>query len=112
MVEPILISIATTLATKAAGGLYDLVRVRFSRHPEAARALTAAEGAVPDSAPVLALAERLAEVTATDPEFARQLRVTWSQTEVTQRGQVNNQISGTVTGKVVQAGDIHGNVSF
>jgi hypothetical protein len=115
MVEPILISIATTLATKAAGNLYDLVRSTFRRHPDAAKALEAATGAEPDSEPVRALAERLAEVTAADPEFDGRLRAEWVRVEVTQHadhGGVSNQITGNVTGKVVQAGDIHGNISF
>ena len=47
-----------------------------------------------------------------DPEFERQLQVTWNHADVTQRGRVNNSITGNVTGKVVQAGDIHGNISF
>jgi hypothetical protein len=112
MVEPFLISIATELAANAVGKVFDLVHAKFRRHPEAAKALEAAEGAAAGSAPVLALAERLAEVTAADPEFARELQVTWTHAEVTQRGRVNNQVTGNVTGKVVQAGDIHGNISF
>ncbi len=109
MVDPILTSVATTLATKAAGALYDLVSKVFRRHPAAQAALVAAHGAEPDSAPVHALAQRLAEVAAVEPEFDRQLR------EVTVRadhGGVVNQINGTVTGKVVQAGDITGNITF
>jgi hypothetical protein len=112
MVEPFLISIAAELAAKGVGALFEFVRDRFGGHPEAAKALVAAEGAPPDSAPVLALAQRLAEVTAADPDFARQLRVEWTHAEVSQRGRVNNSITGNVTGKVVQAGDIHGNISF
>jgi hypothetical protein len=113
MVEPILISIATTLATKAAGNLYDLVRSKFAKHPAAAEELAAAVGAEPDSAPIHALATRLAEVEAEDPEFAGRLRAAWS--EVAQQadhGGVNNQITGNVSGKVIQAGTITGDISF
>jgi hypothetical protein len=113
MVDPTLISIATSLATKAAEGLYDLVRSAFRRHPEATAALDAADGAQPGSAPIEALATRLAEVEVEDPEFGTRLRATWAQ--VAQRadhGGVTNQITGTVTGKVVQARDIHGDISF
>jgi hypothetical protein len=115
MVDPILTSVATTLATKAAGALYDLVSKAFRRRPAAQRALEAAQGAAPDSAPVRALAERLAEVTTEDPDFDRELRATWEdvRTEVSaDHGGVANQITGTVTGKVVQAGTINGGVSF
>jgi hypothetical protein len=99
-------SIATNLATKAATGLYDLVVARFRGHPDAAGALEAAQGAEPDSPPVQALATRLAEVAAGDPEFDRELR-TWAD-----RGGVVNQITGNVTGSVVQARDITGNINL
>ncbi|GAA5169629.1 MULTISPECIES: hypothetical protein [Amycolatopsis] len=107
MPDEILMTIATTLATKAATGLYDLVKNRFSRHPEAAGALEAADPA--DEGSVRALAERLDAEAQADPEFAAALRGQWQQTA---NGGVNNQITGTVHGKVVQAGDIHGNISF
>jgi hypothetical protein len=113
MVEPLLISIATTLATKAAGSLYDLVCSAFRGHPDATKELAAAAGAEPDSAPVLALATRLAQVEAEDPEFASRLRAAWAEmSQHTDRGGVANQISGAVSGKVVQARDIHGSVNF
>lgn len=109
MVDPILTSVATTLATKTAGALYDLVSKVFRRHPAAEQALVAVQGAEPDSPPVQALAERLAEVTAAEPEFDRELREVAQQAD---HGGVTNQISGSVTGKVVQARDIQGNISF
>lgn len=116
MVEPILVSIATALATKAAGSLYDLVRKAFTRHrPAAVAELEAAQGAAPESAPVRVLAERLAEVSAADPEFAGQLRAEWARVDVSQQadnGGVTNSITGSVTGKVVQARDIQGGISF
>lgn len=106
MVDPVLMSVATQLATKAASGLYDLVVARFRRHPDAAEALEAAMGAEPDSPPVQALATRLAEVAAEDPEFDSAVRA-WAD-----RGGVVNQISGAVVGKAVQARDITGNISM
>ncbi|HEX5401009.1 MAG TPA: hypothetical protein VFX16_01760 [Pseudonocardiaceae bacterium] len=113
MVEPILISIATALATKAAGGLYDLVRAAFRRRPDAAKELEAAVGAEPDSAPIHALATRLAQVEAEDPEFAGQLRATWAAVSQHAEGDgVTNQISGPVSGRVVQARDITGDINF
>jgi hypothetical protein len=110
--DPILIAIATTLATKAAGGLYDLVKSVFHRHPRVAAALEAASGAAPDSAPVQALAERLAEVEAVEPAFHDELRKEWAKVSVNQTGRVNNSLTGNVSGKVIQAGDITGNISF
>ena len=107
MVEPILMDIAGTLATKAAGSLWEFVRSRFATHRDASTELEAAVGTAPDSAPVRALAERLSEVAAADPEFARGLYATYAQ-----HGRVNNQVNGTVTGKVLQVGDIHGDVHF
>jgi hypothetical protein len=110
MPEPILVSIATALATKAATGLYDLVKKKFSRDPEDTRALEAAEAAPGEAEPITALAERLEAAERADPEFARQLRDGWAQHAET--GGVVNQVSGTVHGKVVQARDIHGNITF
>lgn len=110
MPEPILISIATALATKAATGLYDLVKNRFSKDPEATKALEAAEAAPGEAEPIKALAERLAVAEGADPAFAEALRTGWAQHA--ESGGVINQVTGTVHGNVVQARDIHGNISF
>jgi hypothetical protein len=113
MVEPILLSIASTLATKAAGTLYDLVKSAFSRHPKAAAALEAAIDEEPDSAAVHALAERIAQVEAADPEFGEQLRSAWAKVDQhADHGGVVNQITGNMSGKVVQARDISGGISL
>jgi hypothetical protein len=110
MPEPILLSIATALATKAATGLYDLVKRKFGKDPEATMALEAATGAPEEAEPIRVLADRLEAAERADPEFARELRAGWAQHAET--GGVVNQIAGTVLGKVVQARDIHGNISF
>jgi ABC-type transporter Mla subunit MlaD len=114
MVDPILISIAGTLATRATGTLFDLVKSTFSRHPKAAAALDAAADEDPDSTPVLALAERLAQVEEAEPEFKKQLRTEWANTttQTADHGSVTNSITGNVSGNVVQARDISGGVSF
>ena len=118
MVEPILMSIATTLATKAAGSLTDLVRSAFGRHPKAAEALDAAENAEHKDAAspeVTALASELGAIADADPEFARKLHAEWARVETTQRadrGGVNNLITGNVSGKVLQARDIQGNINL
>lgn len=115
MVDPILISIAGTLATKATDTLYQLVKSAFSRHEKAALALAAAAGEEPASTPVLALAERLAQVEAAEPEFKKQLRAEWAKVATTQtadHGGVTNTITGNVSGTVVQARDITGGVNL
>jgi hypothetical protein len=109
MPEPILISIAAALAAKSATSLYDLVKRRFVGRKEATAALEAAESKPPDSPEVAALATHLAAAEATDPAFGMELRHTWQQ--VSAEG-VNNQITGNVSGKVVQARDIEGGISF
>lgn len=108
--EPILISIASALATKAVTGLYDLVKKKFSKDPDALKALEAAEAAPGKAEPVKALAERLEAAAVSDPAFAEALRAGWAQHAET--GGVVNQISGTVHGNVLQTRDIHGNISF
>ncbi|QFZ17101.1 hypothetical protein [Saccharothrix syringae] len=109
MPEPVLLSIAASLATRAVGGLYELVRRQFADDPVATAALTAAEGAPADSPQVRALGEALERATAADPGFAGRLR---EHDSVTQTGRVTNSISGTVHGHVLQAGDIQGGVTF
>jgi hypothetical protein len=109
--DPILVSIAAALAAKSATSLYELVKRRFVGRPEAEQALDAATGAAADSPEVVALSTRLAAEEAADPGFAAELRNTWQQVSA-ERGGVVNQISGTVSGKVVQARDIEGGVSF
>lgn len=114
MPEPILVSIAAALAGKAATSLYDLVKRRFAGRAGTQEVLTAAEGADADSAEVAALAEQLAAAERDDPAFGAALRAEWA-TQVSQHathGGVANQISGNVGGKVVQARDIEGGVTF
>ncbi|MBW4720693.1 hypothetical protein [Saccharothrix obliqua] len=112
MPEPVLVSIAATLASRAVAGLYELVRAKFAGDPAALAALDAAEGAKPESPQVRALSETLEHATATDPEFAAELRQAHAAAVVRQSGRVSNQVSGTVHGNVLQAGDIQGGVTF
>jgi hypothetical protein len=109
--EPILVSIAAALAAKSATSLYELVKRRFAGRQEAEAALEAADGARPDSPEVVALADRLAEEETQDPAFGVELRQVWQQTSASGDGVVN-QITGNVSGKVVQARDIEGGISF
>jgi hypothetical protein len=109
MSDTILVEIAAALAAKASESLYDLVRGKFTSRKKALEVLEAADGAAPGSPQVAALAEELATAEADDDQFARQLRAQWA---AAASGGVVNQISGTVTGHVIQARDIHGNITF
>jgi len=115
MTDPILISIATALAGRAATSLYDLVKKKFAGDSKAATALEAAADAPEGSAPVRDLAAELERAEQADSGFREALRAEWDRVSLTQNAQsggVTNQITGQVTGKVIQARDIHGNVSF
>jgi hypothetical protein len=109
MPEPVLVSIAAALASRTVAGLYELVRSKFADDPVATAALTAAEGASEDSPEVRALGAALERTAEADPGFGAKLR---EHHVVTQTGRVTNQVSGTVTGSVVQAGDISGGITF
>lgn len=111
MPEPILVSIAAAIAAKSATSLYDLVKRRFAGRGEAAAALEAAAGADEDSPEVADLAAHLADAEAEEPVFGIELRQTWQQVNA-DRGAVVNQITGNVSGRVVQARDIHGDITF
>ena len=105
--EPILVSIAAALAAKSATSLYDLVKRRFAGRWEATAALEAARGADEEAD----LAAHLAAAEAQEPAFGVELRQTWQRVNA-DRGGVVNQITGNVSGKVVQARDIHGDIKF
>lgn len=102
MLDPVLTEIATTLAGKAGDRLHDLVRSAFRGHAEAGKELAAVEGAEPGPAPVPALAIRLAEFEAADPDFADRLRAAWAVRA--DHGGVVNEITGAVIiGRITQA---------
>jgi len=109
--EPILVSIAAALAAKSATSLYELVKRKFTGRKDAVAALEAADGTAPDSQEVAAVAAHLAAAAEEDPAFGVELRNTWQQVSATQGGVVN-QITGNVSGKVVQARDIEGGITF
>lgn len=109
MPEPVLISIAAALASRSAFSLYKLVKAKFAHDPEATAVLEAAEGASDGSPQVKQLQDKLTAARDSDPVFAEQLNREWEQAKT---GGVVNIISGKVSGKVVQARDIHGDISF
>ncbi|HEV3361777.1 MAG TPA: hypothetical protein VG247_33580 [Pseudonocardiaceae bacterium] len=115
MPDSMLIAIATTLATKAAGTLFDLVKAKLSRRgSKEVATLDAAVAAGPDSAEVGQLAEVLDAAQQEDGEFAEQLREEWQKIISVQAGSgsVTQTITGTVTGNAVQARDIQGGITF
>jgi hypothetical protein len=115
MPEPVLVSIATALATKAASSLYDMVKKRFDNRAEARAALEAATTTPDDEKTVQALAERLAAEEDADPHFKAALRAEWATVGVelhADHGAVTNQLTGEVSGKVLQARDVHGDINF
>ncbi|MGQ0776817.1 MAG: hypothetical protein ACT4NY_20765 [Pseudonocardiales bacterium] len=114
MPEPILISIAAAIAGKTASGLYDLVKRRYSGNRQATAELEAAVEDPADPQLIEVIAERLAIAEESDPDFRAALRSEWDKITVTQHaeGGVANQVYGNVSGKVVQARDIHGNISL
>jgi hypothetical protein len=109
--DPILVSIAAALAAKSVTALYDLVKSKFTGRKDAEAALDAADGAAPDSPEVTELATHLAAAETADPAFGAELRHAFHQVSAEQGGVVN-QITGNVSGKVVQARDIKGGISF
>ena len=115
MPEPVLVSIAAAVAGRAVIGLYNLVKAKFAGDPEASAVLEAAEGAAEDSPQVRELAAKLQAKQAEDPVFDKEVRAEWERVSIEQRaesGGVTNQISGQVSGKVVQARDIQGDIKF
>ena len=114
MPEPILISIAAAVAAKGAAGIYDLVKRKFAKDATSTKALKSAIAAPDDPQSVTALAERLQHAEANDQEFAEALLSEWHKLPApsTAGANIYNKIVGDVTGKVVQARDVHGNISF
>ena len=111
MPEPILLSIATTLATKAAGSLFDVVKEKLAKRGKADSAtLDAAVRPGAGSEEIQRLVDSLAAAERDDQVFGRRLRTEWARISVTQRvdsGGIANQIAGNVTGPVTTAVHFH-----
>ncbi|MFI6302282.1 MULTISPECIES: hypothetical protein [Amycolatopsis] len=115
MPEPVLVSIAAAVAGRTVAGLYQLLKAKFADDPDASAVLDAAEGAAEDSVEVRELAATLEKTQAADPVFGEQLRQEWERATVDQHAEadgVTNQVSGQVSGNVVQARDIQGGIKF
>lgn len=122
MADPLLVSIAVALAdrvavagTSALRSLFELVKKKFDRDPEATDALTAAQAEPDSNERVETLSAALSKAAQDDPEFATRMFSLWDRAAGelrADRGGVVNQVSGQVSGQVVQARDITGGVSF
>ncbi|SDY29691.1 hypothetical protein SAMN05421504_10573 [Amycolatopsis xylanica] len=110
MADPFLISVSATLAARTVIGLYELVKKKFTRDPEAMAALEAADQDKPESLQVLA--ERLDIAMKADTDFAAAVMEQAPARQTGDSDNVLNQNFGHVEGKLLQARDIHGDVSF
>lgn len=127
MIDPIMVTVATALATKAAEGfseagraafgkLVRLVRSRLATEPDGTPALESAEADAGGEQAVERLAAILSAAAERDPAFAAEVARLWSAVRegavtATVGGTVN-QLSGTVGGAVVQARDVSGGITF
>jgi hypothetical protein len=123
--EDIVGAVALTLATGAAAGLTEggktafaalvgLVRRRFQGRESAQAALVGTESATEDTH-LKSLRDELAQATAEDPIFDKELRRHWGELRshlTADAGGVVNNLSGSVEGNAVQARDVHGGISF
>jgi hypothetical protein len=127
MTDPFTAAIATALATKAVDGLTEagkiafkalmqLVRRKMATDPQASYIVRQAEAYPTSDMRRHALAEALARAMVDDVYFSEQLMSLWRHVQEGRTGissgPVSNVVSGDIEGSVVQARDIHGNVSF
>jgi hypothetical protein len=125
MPDEIALSIATALVTKgteaviaegrtAIAALVSTIRDRFRRGRHEADILQEAVSHPDDQERRLALAELLSRALAEDPRFAERVLTQWhaAQQELNlDRGAVSNRFDGSAE-KVVQARDIHGDITL
>jgi hypothetical protein len=118
--DPFILSIATTVASKAAdavveGGqnacaaLVKLVREHFSRDKAAAAVLETASSNPENEAAVADLAETLERLALADADFEGRLRKLWPTVEAelsASEGGVVNSATGSVGGHLMQARDV------
>lgn len=124
--DPVSISALVTVLTKLYDGALDrageqtwdtltgLVHKLFGRRSTPAQAIERLDAHPGDPEAINALAHTLTTAAAQNPEAAQQLHVWLTTAQQTHLDQNNttNTITGTVHGKVVQARDIHGNITF
>lgn len=121
MTDPIMMSVATALAGKAADAAADgvrtswaalvrLVRARLAADHAASAALRSAESGAAGEAPIHELAAALDRTALADPEFGARLRELWGPASAelaASEGGVVNSSTGTVGGHLIQARDLN-----
>jgi len=114
MPEAIFIEIAAALAAKTAESVYEFVRERFKNHRRALEKLKSVDGTAKDSPEVITLAQELEATAALDKAFGTELQARWAalQSGTASDGGVVNLNTGTVSGNLIQARDIHGGITF
>jgi len=109
--QELLTTVAVTLATKTAEGLAAGGKAAF----EALVRLVRRKFHDPESSGSEVLHQALTRAVAEDPEFEVELRDRWQDLaphlDARSRDMINN-VSGPVSGNVVQARDVHGGISF
>jgi hypothetical protein len=94
--------------------LTSFVRRLFGRNTTSVEAVKRLGERPGDPDAIRALAQALVDDTSRDPQAAAQLRhwVTAAQQSIAANESVTNTVSGEVRGNVLQARDIHGNITF
>jgi hypothetical protein len=119
--DPVMLSVASTVAAKAADAAADgartavaalvrLIRGRLGKNNADAMVLDDAQSQPGDQAAVVQLATVLERMAEADPGFGSHLRVLWpqAQAELAARdGGVVNTSTGTVGGHLIQVRDMH-----
>lgn len=119
--DEIMMAVASALAGKFAeaavggarsawGTLVRLVRDRFAHDTVASAALAVADARPTDEVAIRELGQVLERVGTADPSFGEQVRALWPQASAelsATSGGVLNVSTGTVTGHLIQARDLH-----
>jgi hypothetical protein len=125
--DPVMVAVAVALVTKAVEGLSEggkaafaalsrLVRRKLHADPASLSVMDSALAHPDDEVRIHRLAGVLEREVGKDRVFAEDLDRLWNdlcdQRAVAVDGGVTNQLSGPVSGSVVQARDVHGGISF
>ncbi|MGI5145101.1 hypothetical protein ACQEVC_01655 [Plantactinospora sp. CA-294935] len=126
MPDPVMVAVASALAAKAAEGLSDGGRAAFAAlarlvrrklradEVESEGVLEVAQTRSDDETCVRRLAVALEAVAARDQKFADELNFLWRHVRDQQTAGISviNQVTGAVSGNVVQVRDVHGGISL
>ena len=124
--DPISVSVLVSLLSRIFGGATDrageqlwdsltsVVRRTFGRRSTSVEAVKRLGERPGDAESIKALAEALVADASRDPQGAAQLRhwVAMAERTISQDESTTNTITGNVNGNVLQARDIHGDITF